>query len=194
MNGNDRDFHDTGTRGSDERDAMRAGQAGAGQAAAGQAAAGWERPRRSPALATMLSMMPGLGHIYLGYYQQGFINIAIIAGCITALSSNDFEGLEPFIALGMAFYWLFNLVDANRRAHHFNRVAAGLGAEKFPDEFPMPKSRGSMFNGMLLIGVGLLFILDLNFDIPLDWLADWWPLVLVLFGARMVWNSRRKAG
>ena len=74
------------------------------------------------------------------------------------------------------------MIDANRRAHHFNRVAAGLGAEEFPDEFQLPKARGSMFGGVMLIAVGLLFLLDLNFDIPLDWLADWWPLVLVLIG------------
>lgn len=184
MSGYDKDLHDMGTHGRDERDPMRTGPV----------SAGWERPQRSPALATLLSMMPGLGQIYLGYYQQGFVNIAVIAGCITALSSDRFDGLEPFIALGMAFYWLFNMIDANRRAHHFNRVAAGLGAEQLPDDFPLPKARGSKFGGVALIAVGVLFLLDLNFDIPLDWLADWWPLALVLIGARMVWTSRHKAG
>ena len=43
----------------------------------------------------------------------------------------------------------------------------------------------------MLIAVGVLFLLDLNFDIPLDWLEDWWPLVLVLIGGRLVWQSRR---
>lgn len=161
-------------------------------AARGAYAAGWDRPRRSPVLATFLSLMPGLGQVYLGYYQQGFINLAVIATCITALASDRMDGIEPFIALSMAFYWMYNLVDANRRAHHFNRVAAGLGAEQFPDEFPMPKPRGSMFTGGILIAVGLLFLLDLNFDVPLDWLADWWPLILVLIGGRMIWQSRRK--
>lgn len=157
-------------------------------------AATWDRPRRSPVLATFLSMMPGLGQIYLGYYQQGFINMAVVAGCITVLSSNRFDGIEPFIALGMAFYWMYNMIDANRRAHHFNRVAAGLGPEQFPDEFPLPKPRSSMFGGVIMIAIGLLFLLDLNFDVPLDWLEDWWPLVLVLIGGRMVWQSRRRAG
>ena len=180
MNGNEQDIRGAGFPGRDEREAMRA-----------VPPTGWDRPRRSPALASLLSMMPGLGQVYLGYYQQGFINIMVIAACITALSSNRFDGVEPFIALGMAFYWLYNIVDANRRAHHFNRVAAGLGSEPLPDEFPLPKPRGSLFSGVVLMVIGLLFILDLNFEVPLDWLADWWPLALVLVGARMVWQSRQ---
>jgi hypothetical protein len=115
--------------------------------------------------------------------------MAIFAGCITALSSNRLEGIEPFIALGMAFFFMYNMIDANRRAHHLNRVAAGLSPEQFPDEFPLPKPRSSMFGGVIMIGIGLLIILDLNFDVPLDWIEDWWPLALVLLGVRMVWQG-----
>lgn len=182
MNGSDMNYHEAGAP-------QAPGQVpGKGAYAAG----GWDRPRRSPVLATFLSLMPGLGQVYLGYYQQGFINLAVIATCITALASERMRGIEPFIGLSMAFYWLYNMVDANRRAHHFNRVAAGLGAEQLPDEFPMPKPRGSTFTGAILIAVGVLFLLDLNFDVPLDWLADWWPAVLVLIGARMIWQSRKR--
>jgi hypothetical protein len=75
---------------------------------------------------------------------------------------------------------------------HDNRVSAGLGAEELPDEYKLPKAGGSLFGGIVMIVIGLLFVLDLNFDIPLDWLADWWPLALVIVGARMVWQARRK--
>jgi hypothetical protein len=85
------------------------------------------------------------------------------------------------------------MIDANRRAHHLNRVAAGLSPEQFPDEFPLPKPRSSMFGGVIMIGIGMLIILDLNFDVPLDWIEDWWPLALVLLGVRMVWQAKRKA-
>lgn len=182
MNGSDMNYNEAG--------AQQAPGQGAGKGA--YAAGGWDRPRRSPVLATFLSLMPGLGQVYLGYYQQGFINLAIIATLITALASERMHGIEPFLGLGLAFFWMYNLVDANRRAHHFNRVAAGLGAEQFPDEFPMPKPRGSLFSGVILAGVGVLFMLDLNTDISLDWIADWWPMVLVLIGARMIWQSRRR--
>ena len=35
----------------------------------------YDDPRRkSPVLALVLSLMPGLGQVYVGYYNQGFIN------------------------------------------------------------------------------------------------------------------------
>ena len=39
-----------------------------------------DQRRKSPTLAALLSLMPGLGQVYVGYYQQGFIDIAVAAG------------------------------------------------------------------------------------------------------------------
>lgn len=186
MNGNEANIHEAGFR----------EQTGTGREAGEPRrpvydAAPVDRPRRSPTLAGILSMMPGLGQVYVGYYQQGFLHLAIFAACIMVLSSDSLDALKPPVGVSMAFFILFNMIDASRRAHHYNRVAAGLGAEELPDEFKLPKARGSMFGGVMLIAVGVLFLLDLNFDIPLDWLEDWWPLVLVLIGGRLVWQSRR---
>ncbi len=192
MNGSDMNDN-YGAQGAQTQGGQPYGAPPQGATTPGYVPGNWDRPRRSPALATILSMMPGLGQIYLGYYQQGFTNMAIFAGCITALSSNRLEGIEPFIAVGMAFFFMYNMIDANRRAHHLNRVAAGLSPEQFPDEFPLPKPRSSMFGGVIMIAIGMLIILDLNFDVPLDWIEDWWPLALVLIGVRMVWQAKRKA-
>ena len=148
---------------------------------------------KSPALATMLSSMPGLGQVYVGYYQQGFINIMVAASCIAALSSNVSRGLEPFLGVFLAFFWIFNMIDANRRAHHYNRVAEGQGGEEVPDDFKMPSSGGSLFGGVALVVIGLLFILDLNFNVSMNWIEDWWPLILVAFGARLIYKARQKA-
>ena len=49
--------------------------------------------RKSPALAAMLSLVPGLGQVYLGYYQQGFINILVVAAIIAYLASSAMRGL-----------------------------------------------------------------------------------------------------
>lgn len=154
--------------------------------------AGWERPHRSPALAAWLSLMPGLGHIYLGYYQRGFTIAAIWVGCITLLSSDALEGVEPVGGLGIAFTIFFAMIDAHRRAHHINRFGAGLGAEQFPEDIKMPKSGGSLLGGITLVVLGLLIMLDLRGVLSLAWIKDWWPLFLVGLGLRLVWQSRRK--
>lgn len=146
---------------------------------------------KSPALATWLSLGPGLGQIYVGYYNQGFINIAVVAGIITVLASSHIGFIKPFLGVFLAFYWIYNMIDANRRAHHYNKSMSGLGGETVPEDFKLPRTGGSLTWGIVLMALGVLFILDLNFDVSLDWIEDWWPLVLVIFGARLIFNARQ---
>ena len=149
--------------------------------------------RKSPALATWLSLMPGLGQIYVGYYVQGFINIVAAAGMIAILASSMGNGVKTFVGVFIAFFWLYQMIDANRRAYHFNRVSAGLGGEMVPDGFEIPSAKGSLLGGVVLVLVGILFILDLNFDISLEWIQTWWPLILILAGVNLVYKARKNA-
>ena len=48
--------------------------------------------RKSPWLAAILSAMPGLGQIYVGYYQQGFINALVVGGLIAIIAGEVIEG------------------------------------------------------------------------------------------------------
>jgi hypothetical protein len=148
---------------------------------------------KSPAVATMLSLMPGLGQAYVGYYQQGFTNILVVAATITLLSSDRIRGLEPFLGVFLAFFWIFNMIDAARRAHHYNRSAAGLGGESVPEDFKLPGTGGSLLGGAVLVVLGVLFLLDLNFDVSLAWIENWWPALLVIFGANLIYKARQKA-
>ncbi len=149
--------------------------------------------RKSPLVATLLSCMPGLGQIYVGYYQQGFINMFVVAGTIAILSSSVMRGAEPFFGVFLSFFWIFQMIDANRRANHYNRVMEGLGGEDVPDGFEMPTTKGSMLGGAVLILVGILFILDLNFDVSMEWVENWWPLALVLVGVNLIFKARKNA-
>jgi hypothetical protein len=149
--------------------------------------------RKSPAMATWLSLMPGLGQIYVGYYQQGFINMFVVAGTITALASSFMRGAEPFFGVFLSFFWIFQMIDANRRAHHYNRVMAGLGGEDVPDGFSMPTTKGSMLGGGVLVILGILFIMDLNFDVSMEWVENWWPMILVLVGVYLIFKARKNA-
>jgi hypothetical protein len=149
--------------------------------------------RKSPALATVLSMMPGLGQVYVGYYVQGFINIVSAAGMIAILASSMGSGVKTFVGVFIAFFWIFQMIDANRRAHHYNRVKEGLTGEDVPEGFGMPSASGSIFGGAILILVGILFILDLNFSISMEWIETWWPVALVLAGVYLVYKARKNS-
>jgi hypothetical protein len=147
--------------------------------------------RKSPVLATFLSCFPGLGQVYVGFYQVGFLFIIVTAGIIGMLNSPGSRGAEPFLGVFLAFFWIFNMIDANRRAQHYNRVVQGLAVEELPEGFPMGGNMGSVPVGVILVAAGFLFILDLNFGVSLEWIENWWPLALVGFGGWLIYKARK---
>jgi hypothetical protein len=150
--------------------------------------------RKSPALATIMSMMPGLGQIYVGYYQQGFTNILVVAGTITLLANGNrlgMDGLEPLLGVFLAFYWLFNLVDAGRRASFYNQALAGLDKTVLPEDLRLPSGGGSLAGGVVLVVLGLIIFSNTMFGMSLAWLEQWWPLGLVAGGAYLIYSAVR---
>ena len=145
-------------------------------------------PYKSSALATWLSLFPGLGQAYVGYYQLGFSYAMIMALTILTLSHNV---LAPLFGPLLAFFWIFNLIDANRRANNFNRILEGLESTDTPPDFDLPSMKGNMPVGVILVIAGILILLDLNFDVSLDWIENWWPVGLIGLGGWLVFKGRR---
>jgi len=142
---------------------------------------------KSPALACFLSLMPGLGQVYTGYYVRGFTYIITIAGIITLLASGDMDEFTPFLALFMAFFWLHNCIDAGRLATFYNQMlAGGSDVDAFPPKMKMPGVGGSIFAGVGLILVGVVALTYTKYDMSLDWLHDWWPVLPILVGVYLV--------
>lgn len=150
--------------------------------------------RKSPALATIMSLMPGLGQVYVGYYQQGFTNILIVAGTITLLNNSGRTGLsamEPLLGVFLAFFWLYNLVDAGRRASFYNQALAGMEKIPAPDRLELPSGGGSLAGGALLVVAGLILLSNTMFGVSLQWLEQWWPVGLVAAGGYLIYSSMR---
>jgi hypothetical protein len=145
--------------------------------------------RKSPVLALVLSLMPGVGQIYVGYYQQGFTNALIVGSIIALLSANIVHGAEPLFGIFLAFFWLFNVVDAWRRATFYNNALAGIGPATLPEDFAVTTGRGTLAGGVALVLVGVVALSNTLFGLPLDWLEKWWPLALIAVGAWLIYPS-----
>ena len=142
---------------------------------------------KSPALACFLSLMPGLGQVYTGYYVRGFVYIITVAGIITLLASGEMDKLTPFLALFMAFFWLHNCIDAGRRATFYNQMlAGGTDVDALAPEMKMPGMGGSIFAGLALIAVGGIALGYTKYGMSLAWLEDWWPVIPILVGVYLV--------
>ncbi len=146
-----------------------------------------EDPRKvSVPLATLLSLMPGLGQVYLGYYASGFRNILVVASVIALLNQGS-GPFEPFLGLFLAFFWLFNLVDASRTAHLWNQALVASPTLEVP---VLKQDRFSpLLAGVGLTLVGLVTLVHRVLDIPMAWLGRWWPAALVVAGIVLIWQS-----
>lgn len=128
--------------------------------------------KRSPSAAVFLSLLPGLGHIYVGQVAKGFlIGLSFILAIRMADESNGTFGiLIPFLLL-------YAMVDAHRSAVEVNRIVAAGGTPPKGPDYGLTK-----WWGYILIGLGVLFTLD-NFDIiDLEWIRRLWPVGLIALG------------
>ena len=151
-------------------------------------------PFKSTAFSVILAIIiPGLGHIYVGYFRLAFTIILIMASLITLLAAGDMGGLVPLLGIMLGFTYFYQIIDAGRRASLYNHVLAtgqvGLTAENI--ELPETNPR---FGGGVLIAIGVIALGNTLFDISLDWLADWWPLALIILGGWMVAKGRETPG
>jgi len=148
---------------------------------AGSAPAAVEAPK-SPILALMLSLFPGIGQIYNGQPAKALVFFFAWAGSIYLTAEAN-----PFFAFLIAFTYLYNLVDAWRSAGAINlRHARGKAYE---DEDPTESPAW----GASLIGVGALLLLNNLGWLRLAALQRWWPLVLMAAGAAFLYGSVRRA-
>ena len=142
--------------------------------------------RKSAALAAVLSLMPGLGQVYVGYYRQGFVHVLVFGGTIVLLANDMIPVLTPLLGSFVAFFFLYNIVDAWRRAAFYNQALAGITGVALPTELSLPTPGGGLGAGVALIVAGLVLLAHTLFDLPFDWLEDWWPLAPVLCGLWLV--------
>ena len=137
---------------------------------------------KKPLLAAFLSAMPGLGNIYNGLYLRGVLFFVIIISLI-ALSAD--HGLLGF---ALAFFWLFNVVDAYRQATLINYgYAQDLGITDRPK--PPLAGQGGYLAGTMLFAIGLFATMEKYFEIDLDRFFDLWPFGLMALGAWVLWRT-----
>jgi len=142
---------------------------------------------KSPGLAAIFSLMPGLGQVYVGYYPRGFVNAVTVAGIISILASTrDDKPYVPLLAMFVAFFWLYNIIDAARLASLCNRALAGGHEPELPEGFALPGMGGSILGGSILVAAGFVVLLHTRWGVRLDWVGEWWPVFPMLFGVYLV--------
>ncbi len=147
---------------------------------------------KSPFLAAVMSLVPGLGQIYVGYYKKGFINPLVVGGLISLLvATADTYSVGPpsyfpLIILFLIFFWLYNIIDAWRRAVMYNLALEGVENIELPDDMASPGFGGSLFGGAIVVAVSFVILLYTRFGMPITVIQEWWPLVPMALGGYLV--------
>lgn len=153
----------------------------------------------NPALAGVLAgFFPfGVGAVYTGQYAKGLAHLAIFVLLIMGANAADHDqstALGVFSGLGIAFFYVYQIIDAVRTAKAiqtaqpvpdpFGLAATFSGGEKI-EASKIPLS------AIVLILLGVLFLLH-TMGLAEYGLDRYWPLILIFVGSWMFvrnWGS-----
>ncbi|MGI9102675.1 MAG: B-box zinc finger protein [Terriglobales bacterium] len=143
----------------------------------------------SPGLAAFLGLIPfGLGAFYNGQFIKGIVHAFVFIGLCYGASTT--EGTSANIIFGMLIpVWiLYMAFDAHQTAK-----AISLG-QPAPDPLGLDRAfvgtdRVDMnkvpMGAIILIGLGLLFLVNTMGWFHMYWLHHMWPIVLIVIGVWM---------
>ncbi len=179
-----------------------------------------ERPpgTPSPSLATILGFIPGVGAMYNGEYAKGFVHVLIFATLIWM--TDHVNGLFGIAIAAFYIYMpieayktararemglpapdplgLNNLFRSGPPPAAVTSAAAATSAPGTPGEVPQPDAvvdepRSRLpIGAFILIGLGILFLLDEVGFMHFDWIWRFWPLILIAIGVRILMQRQRR--
>ena len=155
----------------------------------------------NPVAATLLGFIPGVGAIYNGQVVKGLIHVLIFAGLIALAEHTEFFGVL------VAFFYFYMVWDAYATAKAIQERRPlpdpfGLGLQQPASETSAPASPGPGSEivrpsphvptaAVVLIGLGVLFLLDNLGIFHWHWIGRLWPIILIAIG---VWLFARRTG
>jgi len=139
----------------------------------------------SPGLACLLGFIPGVGAIYNGQYAKGLVH-AIVFGLLVSITSSGSAGdLEPLFGILIGVWVMYMALEAY---HTARKRRAGEPVDEFSSILDVHGRRGGFPVGAItLIALGVLLLLSTTDVIQLHRLLPYWPVLLILAGAYMLY-------
>jgi hypothetical protein len=140
----------------------------------------------SPLAAFLLGWIPGVGAIYNGQYIKGLIHAVIFGLIISLMNTADGAPSEPFLAMvlvGFIFYMPFEAYHTAKRRQvglPVDEWSSLTGNNRFTSRVPI--------GPIILIGIGVLFLLDTLHLLEFREIARFWPVLLIAIGVIMLYG------
>jgi hypothetical protein len=132
----------------------------------------------------------GVGAVYTGQYAKGLAHLVVMTLLIAGASASDHphgEALGVICGLGIAFFYVYQIIDAVRSAKAIQM------AQPIPDPFGLAATFGGgskietskiPTGAIVLILLGVLFLLH-TMGLTEFGLDRFWPLILIFIGGWM---------
>jgi hypothetical protein len=145
---------------------------------------GYVYPDVSPGLALFLGFIPGVGAIYNGQYAKGLVH-AVIFGIICSILDSGAGALEPVFGIGLAAWFFYMAFEAYHTAQRRRR---GEMVDEYSSLINLRGGRPHQIPvaGVALIVLGVLLLHTLRL-LDFEYVARYWPVLLILAGAYLLW-------
>jgi len=142
----------------------------------------------NPGLALFLGFIPGVGAIYNGQFMKAMVQV-LIFGSLIALSNRVGGPFDTIFGLGAAAFYGYMVIDSYQTAKRKllgQPVEEWLGLGDFKLNAPI--------GAALLIGLGVLFLLD-NLGIHVfESISKFWPVIFIVIGLLLLQRRASRAG
>ncbi len=140
----------------------------------------------NPGVALALGFIPGVGAIYNGQVVKAMIQV-LIFGSLVALADRVGGPMGTVFGMGAFAFYFYMVIDAYQTAR---RKQLNLPTEEW---FGLGDLKmNAPIGAALLIGLGVLFLLD-NLGIPVfHQISKFWPVLLIVVG--LILLQRRVGG
>jgi len=140
----------------------------------------------SPGVALALGFIPGVGAIYNGQITKAILQV-LIFGSLIALGDRAHGGLDAIAPVAAAAFYGYMVIDS------FQTAKAKCLGKPAPDWFGLTDLKlNAPIGAALLIGLGVLFLLD-NLGVPvINQIGRFWPVLLIAAGLLLL--QRRLGG
>lgn len=140
----------------------------------------------SPGLAFVLGLIPGVGAIYNGQYIKGLVHVVIFASIISILNSDVNAPSQAFFGIMLAAFVIYMPFEAY---HTAKKRQIGVQVEEWSSLLSQSRYAGRAPIGpVILIVIGILFLLDTLRVIEFREIGRFWPVILIVVGAYMLYN------
>src|SRR5580704_11179758 len=138
----------------------------------------------SPGLAFFLGCIPGVGAIYSGQYAKGIVHAVIWGMLMSMADSHAVRDVQPMFVMLVIAWWFYMAFEAY---HTARKRRAGEPVDEYSSVLNLSGGHSHVpAAGIALIGLGALLLLHTLDLIDFEYVARFWPVVLIAAGAYLL--------